>query len=133
MKHKGCKLEFTQQRDEEIMNAYALANQSTKRRTMIEVAERIVSTPCSRFWVSEDRAMAIIAAMAKGNLLPVNMRKSKKYMFIEIFRRVCLLRETNPHKSMRALVAGVIMQPAPCFYMTPRSAMEIVYRIRKGR
>ena len=133
MKKKGSILEFTHKRNDELMEAYIGAMNQFGRIDVRDVAKRMVGTPCSRFWVSEERALAVISAMENGRPLPERMRKTKKAMYAEIYRRVKALRVRSPWLTLRDIVTAVIYQPAPCFYMNPRSAMEIIYRIRSGR
>lgn len=60
------------------------------------------------------------------------MRKNKREMFEEIFRRFLAVREKHPEKSIYALAIMVVNQPAPRFYMTPRTVGELIYRIKNG-
>lgn len=60
------------------------------------------------------------------------MRGNKKQMFNEIFARVCKLKQTHPKLSLHQLIAKVIYQPAPKFYLTSRTVGELIYRIKKG-
>ena len=92
---------------------------------MSQVFDHIVNQPCHRFWVSNFRAYVVILSMLKGYKLK-NMRPSKKEMFQEIFRRVCALKEAYPSMSLFQLVAEVVAQPAPKFYLTASSAKIMV-------
>lgn len=60
------------------------------------------------------------------------MRPNKREMFLEIHRRISSLRAHNPTTPLLHLLADVIYQPAPKFYLTPRTVGEIIYRIKKG-
>lgn len=53
-------------------------------------------------------------------------------MFEEIYRRFLILREQYPENSIYSLIIKVISQPAPKFYMTPRTVGELIYRIKNG-
>lgn len=96
------------------------------------ISEEIVNTPCSRFWVSEERAMVVVCAINKGMNVLDTMRPTKREMFIEIHRRVMQLRKERNNATLFELVCKVVNSPAPKFYMTPRSAMETIYKIKKG-
>lgn len=97
-----------------------------------EVSNRIVNMPCSRFWVSEERAMVVISAMLKGKPVLDTMRPTKRELFQEIYNRVIALRDQQPNTPLFDLVMQVVNSPAPKFYMRPRCAMEIIYKIKKG-
>ena len=53
-------------------------------------------------------------------------------MFEEIFRRFVVMHEQQPDKSVYELVALIVNQPAPKFYLTARTVGEFIYRIKNG-
>lgn len=132
MKHTGCILDFTEQRNAELLAAYRLILSQVRHINIRDVSERVVAMPCSRFWVSEERAAIVCGAMLKGEGALSQMRPTKQAMFREIFRRMQVLRERNPEATVNELVRRVVNSTAPCFYMQPRCAMEIIYKIKKG-
>ena len=132
MKYHGCILEFTDERNDELMRAF---REAINKRTFIditEISEEVVNMPCSRFWVSEERAMVVVAALIKGKPVLDAMRPTKREMFKEIYSRVLDYQKQFPDTSMFELVLKAVNSPAPKFYMTPRSAMETIYKIKKG-
>jgi hypothetical protein len=132
MKYHGCILEFTDERNEELMRAFREAVRNSSFIDITEISEIIVNMPCSRFWVSEERAMVVVAALIKGKPVLDAMRPTKREMFQEIYNRVLALQKQFPKASMFELVLKAVNSPAPKFYMTPRSAMETIYKIKKG-
>ena len=98
---------------------------------MPKIFEQVANSPCSRFWVSEERAAIVISTLLAGKVIP-NMRENKREMFDEIFRRFLIARGQYPEKSIYALAIMVVNQPAPKFYMTPRTVGELIYRIKNG-
>lgn len=132
MKYHGCILEFTEQRNKELMRVF---HETLADRSFIdisEVSEIIVNKPCSRFWVSEERAMVVMAALVKGKPVLETMRPTKREMFQEIYSRVLAMQKQRHDASLYELVLKVVNSPAPKFYMRPRCAMEIIYKIKKG-
>lgn len=123
-------LEYTEERITALMEEYDRYIASCPYIRMSDVFAHIVNQPCSRFWVSNIRAAVVIARMFKGRKL-LGMRPSKREMFQEIFRRVSLLKELRPSESLFQLVAEVVAQPAPKFYLTPGSAKIMVYKAKK--
>lgn len=126
----GSTLEYTEERITALMEEYDRYIASCEYIRMSEVFDHIVNQPCRRFWVSNIRAAVVVARMLKGCKLK-NMHPSKKEMFQEIFRRVCKMKEQFPSMSLFQLVAEVVAQPAPKFYLTANSAKIMVYKAKK--
>lgn len=131
MKYYGSILDFTQERNQELMRVYQEELSKAGYIVMPKIFEQVANSPCSRFWVSEERAAIVISSLLAGKVIP-NMRKNKREMFDEIFRRFLIAREQYPEKSIYALAIMVVNQPAPKFYMTPRTVGELIYRIKNG-
>ncbi len=131
MKYFGSILDFTRQRNEDLMRAFREQLALARFIVMPEIFELVAESPASRFWVSEERAAIVIAAMEAGKPL-TRMRRNKREMFEEIFRRYLALRDLHPDKSLFELVSIVVHQPAPKFYLTPRTVGEFIYRIKNG-
>lgn len=124
-------MDFTSQRNDDLMRAYreqlALANYII----IPEIFEKVAESPARRFWVSEERASVEVARMLVGKPFS-RMRQNKREMFEEIFRRYIALRDLHPDKSLFVLVSDIVRQPAPKFYLTPRTVGEFIYRIKNG-
>ena len=132
MKPFGSILEFTKERNEDLMRAYRHQINLTPHIHMKDVAAAVVNMPAARFWVSEERAAIVISALMAGRELPHNMRSPKREMFHEIYRRVLDLRKAKPDTPLFDLVCEVVNSPAPKFYLRPRAAVFIIYNIKKG-
>ena len=76
--------------------------------------------------------MVVVAALIKGKPVLDAMRTTKREMFQEIYSRVQKYQKQFPDASLSELVLKAVNSPSPKFYMTPRSAMEIIYKIKKG-
>lgn len=124
-------MEYSQERSDELMRAYDDYIESCEYIRMPEVYNTIVNKPCSRFWVSDIRASLVVSAMIRGEAQLHKMRSLKREMYEEIYRRVMVLREDHPEKSIPELCAVVVMQPAPKFYIEPGSAKIMVCKARK--
>ena len=131
MKYYGSILDFTQERNQELMRVYQEELSKAGYIVMPKIFEQVANSPCSRFWVSEERAAIVISTLLADKVIP-SMRKNKREMFYEIFRRFLIAREQYPEKSIYALAIMVVNQPAPKFYMTPRTVGELIYRIKNG-
>lgn len=132
MKQFGAILEFTKQRNTDLMKSYHERLAEAHYIVMPQIFEKVASSPSCRFWVSEERAAAVISSIEAGRPLPASMRPNKREMFLEIYRRYLALRLSNPETPLLHLVSRIVHQPAPKFYLTPRTVGEIIYRIKKG-
>lgn len=131
MKNFGSTVTFTRQRNADIMRVFRLKLREAKVIRLPDIFRQVAESPSVRFWVSEERAAIVIAAMEAGRHIPL-MTKSKQDMFAEIYRRYIPLRRQFPKKSVLELVSAIVNQPAPKFYFTPATIGEFIRRIRKG-
>ena len=76
MKYFGSILEFTRERNEDLMRVYREKLSEASIIVMPVIFELVAQSPSSRFWVSEERAAIVISAMAAGRPMP-RMRKNK--------------------------------------------------------
>lgn len=132
MKHLGSALEFTRQRNDALYSTYKQLIADTRHIRLNHIARQLVNSPSPRFWVSEERATAVVSAIMRGKPILATMRPTKREMFEEIHRRVIAIKQTHPDATLCQLVAEVICSPAPKFYMEPSSALERLFKIRKS-
>lgn len=131
MKYFGSILDFTKERNDDLYRAYREQLAKASYIVMPEIFALVADSPARRFWVSEERAAIVVSAMLAEKPLP-KMRSNKREMFEEIFRRFLILRAEYPKKSVYELVSAVVNQPAPKFYLTPRTVGEFIYRMKNG-
>lgn len=131
MKRKGSKFEYEDERNKELLKAYCSQIEICSEIHLDEILSRVVNTPCSRFWVSDERASIVMSGIERGTANLDSMIESRKEMFLEIYDRVKALRINNPTMSLSELTNEVVKQPAPRFYLTAKSARTIIHRIRK--
>lgn len=130
MKRKGSKFEYEAERNKELLKAYCSQVEICSEIHLDEILSRVVNTPCSRFWVSDERASIVMSGIERGTVDLDSMIESRKEMFLEIYDRVKALRINNPTMSLSELTNEVVKQPAPRFYLTAKSARTIIHRIR---
>lgn len=130
MKRKGSKFEYEAERNKELLKAYCSQVEICSEIHLDEILSRVVNTPCSRFWVSDERASIVMSGIERGAVNLDSMIESRKEMFLEIYDRVKALRINNPTMSLSELTNEVVKQPAPRFYLTAKSARTIIHRIR---
>lgn len=132
MKSFGSVLSFTRERNAALLKAYREQIDAVGYVRLNEIVEKIVNSPSPRFWVSEERAAAVVSAIMRGKPVLETMRRSKREMFEEIHRRVVALKEVHPDWHLCRLVFEVVNSPAPKFYMEASSAQERLFKIRNG-
>lgn len=131
MKHKGALMEYSKERLDDLMRVYDEYVASCRYIRMPDVYKTIVNMPSRRFWVSDIRAALVVSAMIRGEAHLETMNITKREMYEEIHRRVMLMLEDNPNKTISELCSIVVAQPAPKFYITPGSAKIMVCKARK--
>ncbi len=129
MKKRGAVVEFTPQRDEELLKAFKSQLHLLGTIPLQEVFTRAAMSPASRFWVSERRAMIVVSRMIKGDRI-LSMNTKKREMFYEIYRRVKRIMEEERGITLTEATFRAVNSPAPEFYLTPKSARAMIYRIR---
>ena len=131
MKHKGSLMEYSQERSDDLMRAYDEYIASCDHIRLTDVCDNIVNMPSRRFWVSETRASLVVSAMMKGEARLESMCSSKKEMYEEIYRRVMEMKKDCPDLSVSELCDRVVAQPAPKFYLSPGTALIMIYKARR--
>lgn len=133
MRKRGSKFEYESQRNHELRKAYkrALVTSADSRST--ECLKIAVNSPCSRFWVSEERAAVVVASLMRGENPLDSMGPNKRGMYEEIYNRFISALNENPETPIRDLVHDIVMQPAPRFYLTPTSAGVILSKMREKK
>ena len=132
MKSYGSVLAFTRERNAALLKAYRELVDSVSFIRLNEIGEKIVNSPAPRFWVSEERAAAVVSAIMRGKPVLKTMQPTKREMFEEIHRRVLALKKLHPDWNLSQLVFKVVNSPAPKFYMKASSALERLFKIRNG-
>ena len=135
MRKKGSVFALSDNRNRDLLRAY---NEQVKKQlrlygrvTKTGLVERTVSSPASRFWVSSERACVIIYRMERGESIGY-MKQNKLRFYTELYKAFRAYREQHPEIAcVKHLVEIVVMQPAPCFPITPRVARNIIEKMRR--
>lgn len=132
MKHKGNTTDYAAERDGTLLKEYRDALARASRIRLADITREVAESPAPRFWVSEERAYAVIRKMEAGESID-GMIAERRRMFRELHRRYREEREKNPRLSPLAVVAKIVNSPAPRHYLTPRTVGELIYRAKKKR
>lgn len=135
MRKKGSVFVLSDNRDRDLLRAY---NEQVARQlrlygrvTQAGLMEKVVNSGASRFWVSSERACVIVYRMEKGESIGY-MKPGKLRFYTELYKAFRAYREGHPEmKCVKHIVELVVMQPAPCFPVTPRVARNIIERARR--
>lgn len=135
MKKTGNNCDFARERDAALMAAYRQELKENNPTSITQIAEGVARRPSSRFWVSEERAVAVVSAMLRGEDVTARMHPSKRRMYEEIHRRILRVIGRKPGASLVSMVAEVIYTPAPEFYLSPRYIRDriVIARNRKDK
>lgn len=126
MRKTGSNFELKEDRDNAVLREFHRMAARCASISMSALMPRVVKQPAPRFWVSEERATIVVSAMLRGLQVTRGMGQWKRRMFAEICRRVQSLRQQHATSPLVWLVREVVNSPAPEYYMSPRSAQNIV-------
>lgn len=130
MKHTGSSFPYKMQRERELVKAFKQELAQCKHISMNKVFERVVKHPCSRFWVSEERAAIAVSAMLRGCDV-VFANGMKRQMYRELFRRYNEMRAQNKGLPLSRIIFRIVNSPAPHFYLSASQAKIIINAARK--
>lgn len=130
MKHKGAVCNFTQERNADLLRAYKNAVAVRDNVSLSEIVQVLALSPSKKFWVSVTRANEAVKAIERGDSISY-MNPTRRAMFQEIYRRYRIRKRKQPTLSKMKLLALVCDEPAPSFYLTPKSIVVILNRVRK--
>lgn len=131
IKHYGNKIEYEEERNNDLMKVYRrLITEHKGCIVASDIFRQIASCPAQRFYVSEERAAIVFSRILRGDTLSY-MRQPKREMFLEIYRRMCALREKYPDMNVIQLASAVVHQEAPSFYLAVGYIKVIIYKMKK--
>lgn len=131
MKRFGSTCTYTTQRNKELLLAYREVIRKVEVINLPKVLNIISDMPCSRFWVSEQRAAIILAKLFKGENILCGMRKCKQEMFMKLYLEAICLRQENQKASIFQIAWQVVNSPAPKFYLAPSCIRVYLHYIKK--
>lgn len=130
MKKLGAVMDFTQQRDEELWGAYKSALRTAQYIFLPDIWLAVASMPCSRLWVSEERALAVVQLHRAGRQPLGDMRPQRRRLFAEVLRRVAA---ADPALPLKEAVWRAVHAPAEEFYLSPWRVQRLIYQIKHRR
>ena len=126
MRKKGNVCDYVAQRNHELAVSFRRLVREAFILDLDEIFRKVSRSPASRFFLSEARAFELVRRYESTGEWDVRSR-TRREMLTEIYSRVMRLREKTPAMSLEDAVYEAVNQPAPCFYLTPRSCRTILY------
>lgn len=127
---------YIDQRDKELYRAFCKAKaeqlKNNQKITLPEAVEIARTTPTSRYFVSENRASLIIKKIEKGLDWAFKMNYTKIRMFKHLHMEYRRLMEEYPEDTHEELVTMACACPAQEFYLTQKSAIDILSHIHRN-
>lgn len=134
MRHKGSLSQLSKGRNEDLYDKFT---QLKKRHLNLYgricetlLLKQLVNSPAKRYWLSSERAYAVISQIRKGTF-HVNPKKTICRLYYALYDDFKAFKHLNPDIPDTRAVEEVIQQPAPCFGLEPRVAGIIVKKIAK--
>lgn len=130
MKHKGCFSDTTRQKIDDLLTEYHKIISCSEYVTWEEIIRRLMHAPAPRFYVSEERAAIVLAAIHNGDNLK-GMLSNKRRMFMALYRRAKKYIKEDGSVNWDEVSRIVVNQPAPSFYITPGSIKVTISREKR--
>lgn len=131
MKHFGSCFPYKRQREKELMTVFRSVLASSARVNMMNVFREVVSRPCSRYWVTEERAAIVISSIMRGTYTPLG--RDKHDMYMSLYRRFLETRSQCPNLPYQELIFLSVNSPAPRFFLSPSLAKTIINGVRYAK
>lgn len=95
---------------------------AASRNVTEDIYRRMADMPAKRFWVSPIRAAVVVSLLLRnGDDAVGGMHPLRREMFMELYRRVLQCHDEHPKLPLRKLCSMVVRQPAPKFYLSPKT------------
>lgn len=134
MRKKGSTFILSDARDNDLIRAYReiIKKQLALYGRIVPtgIANIVVNSPASRYWVSSERACSVILMMDKGKSIDYMKRNTVRF-YHALYKDFCKYRSSHPDMCVKHIVEIIIQEPAPCFAISPRVAGSIIFKMKK--
>ncbi len=128
MKHKGSVCDFSADRNEELKRIFRREFMKKEHLTVDSAIEAVWRSSASRFYVSEQRARAVLRYRRRHGVFP-GIVSGRLEMYKELWRRFEEGMERDPGKEEDDLIYEVVNSPAPSFYLSKRTMRTLLYKL----
>jgi hypothetical protein len=120
-----------EERDKDFLSVCERIKRSAGRRyvSIASVAKEAIIQPAQSFYLS----VGEIGRLLRKNIHQLPVSRAKQDLWIELARRYQELRRQYPGESIDAIARRIEVQSAPRFYMTPKYAVRLYYKLLSER
>lgn len=97
-----------------------------------EIIRRLADGRAPRFYVSYEKARRFVSMLERGLELPLK-NPNRIRMYEELHRRYRMRVSVTGRKEGYMVLSSIIEEPAPSFYMEPKTFRAIVYKYHHSR
>ena len=134
MRKKGSLSQLSKGRNKDLYEAFlSLAKRHLNlygRICKTLMLAQLVNSPAKRYWISSERAYAVISQIRKGTLT-VNPKKTIYRLYYALYDDFIVYKQQHPEIPDTIAIEDVVQMPAPCFGLEPRVAGIIVRKMSK--
>jgi hypothetical protein len=102
-----------------------IKNSAKGYRNIARIATEASLQPAHSFYLS----VGEIGRLLRKHIRQLPVSAAKRDLWLELARRYHELRKQFPNESVDAIARRIEMQPAPRFYMTPKYATRLYYKL----
>ena len=107
----------------------AAARRGVSGHDVAQIVSAVAAGPAPEFYISYDAARRYVS-LALRNKLPKSLSPTRRQKWADITSRVTALRDRRPQLSVCEALAYVLATcHAPSFYIAPRSALNLYYKL----
>ena len=132
MKKKGNVTGYAAARMADLVRAYKECTVSASHIVINNVCRNMAEMPSKRFWVSPTRASVVVSLLLRGNDALRLMHPLRREMSTDIYSRGMALRERHQTAPWRKFCKRAVRQPAPKFYLTPKSIKVMLCKHKRS-
>lgn len=120
-----------EERDRDFLSACEKVKRSAGRRyvSIASVAKEAILQPARSFYLSAGETGRLL----RKNIHQLPVSRAKQDLWIELARRYHDLQRQYPNESIDAIARRIEVQGAPRFYMTPKYAVRLYYKLLSKR
>ena len=127
-------IELAEMRNDDLLRAVREVVANYDVETDYEAVLLAINSPSKRYWCTASAAAKALWRLAKGDTLP-EMRPTSRERYQSLYDLYLRMREEDQYKgkSIYYISCLLVEQPAPKFFLTPKTAEKIYHKWRKKR
>lgn len=131
MKKLNSTSEFSRERNMFLLTTFREHIRQMSQITIEKAFKATSQAPAPRFWVSEERAAAVMGKMLSGADPTPAMNPEKREMYRELFAVFMNLKRQYPDESIASLCSMAVNSAAPASYLSWHTIRNIVSAERR--